>query len=173
MRKIHSKYFLSRGKATLSSILLLLLVLTISWLFWSGLYKPLLISLGAFSCLLSVFLANRMGFFRHHQDLLKLLPRLPGYWFWLLKEIIVSSLDVAKLILKPSMPISPTVVELTTEAQTDVGQVIFGNSITLSPGTVTLDLHDGRILIHCLTSESAKELQKGEANRRAAALEKS
>jgi multicomponent Na+:H+ antiporter subunit E len=130
-------------------------------------------SLGAFSCVLSVYLANRMGFFRHQQNLLKLLPRLPGYWLWLLKEIIVSSWDVAKIILSPSMPISPTVVVLTSEAQTDVGQVIFGNSITLSPGTVTMDLHEGQVMIHCRKSESAKELQEGDANRRAAALEKS
>jgi multicomponent Na+:H+ antiporter subunit E len=129
-------------------------------------------SLGAFSCVLSVYLANRMGFFRHQQNLLKILPRLPGYWLWLLKEIIVSSWDVAKIILKPSIPISPTVVVLTSEAKTDVGQVIFGNSITLSPGTVTLDLHEGQVMIHCLSSESAEELQKGEANRRAAALER-
>ena len=79
---------------------------------------------------------------------------------------------VAKIILKPSLPISPTVVVLKAEAKTDVGQVILGNSITLSPGTVTLDLHEGQILIHCLTSEGAKELQKGEANRRVAALER-
>jgi multicomponent Na+:H+ antiporter subunit E len=172
MSKFRAKYLLQQGKATLSSVLLLLLILTISWLLWSGLYKPLLMGLGVFSCLLSVYLANRMGFFRHQQDLLTLLPRLPGYWLWLLKEIVVSSLDVAKLILKPSMPISPTVVVLTAENKTDVGQVIFGNSITLSPGTVTLDLHEGRVLIHCLSSDSAKELEKGEANRRAAALEK-
>jgi multicomponent Na+:H+ antiporter subunit E len=161
-----------RGEARLSSVLTLLLLLVISWLLWSGLYKPLLMSLGAFSCVLSVYLANRMGFFRHQQNLLKLLPRLPSYWLWLLKEIIVSSWDVAKIILKPSMPISPSVVVLTSEAKTDVGQVIFGNSITLSPGTVTLDLHEGQVMIHCLSSESAEELQKGEANRRAAALEK-
>jgi multicomponent Na+:H+ antiporter subunit E len=172
MSKFRAKYLLQQGKATLSSVLLLLLILTISWLLWSGLYKPLLMGLGAFSCLLSVYLANRMGFFRHQQDLLTLLPRLPGYWLWLLKEIVVSSIDVAKLILKPSMPISPTVVVLTAENKTDVGQVIFGNSITLSPGTVTLDLHEGQVLIHCLSSDSAKELEKGEANRRAAALEK-
>jgi multicomponent Na+:H+ antiporter subunit E len=172
MSKFRAKYLLQQGKATLSSVLLLLLILTISWLLWSGLYKPLLMGLGAFSCLLSVYLANRMGFFRHQQDLLTLFPRLPGYWLWLLKEIVVSSIDVAKLILKPSMPISPTVVVLTAENKTDVGQVIFGNSITLSPGTVTLDLHEGQVLIHCLSSDSAKELEKGEANRRAAALEK-
>ncbi|MGI1998275.1 Na+/H+ antiporter subunit E [Shewanella frigidimarina] len=160
-----------RGETRLSSVLLLLLILAISWLLWSGLYKPLVMSLGALSCLLSVYLAHRMGFFRHHTNLLRLMPRLPGYWLWLLREIIISSLDVAKLILKPSMPISPTVVVLEAEARTDVGQVILGNSITLSPGTVTLDLHEGKVLIHCLTIESARELQKGEANRRVAALE--
>jgi multicomponent Na+:H+ antiporter subunit E len=105
--------------------------------------------------------------------LIGLFPGLPGYWLWLLREIIISSWDVAKLILQPSLPISPTVVILEAETKTDVGQVIFGNSITLSPGTVTLDLHEGKLLIHCLTSEGAKELQKGEANRRAANLERS
>jgi multicomponent Na+:H+ antiporter subunit E len=161
---------LQRGEARLSSVLLLLLILAITWLLWSGLYKPLLIGLGIFSCVLSVYLAHRMGFFRH-QALLGLIPRLPGYWLWLLREIIISSLEVAKLILKPSLSISPTVVVLEAETKTDVGQVILGNSITLSPGTVTLDLHEGKLLIHCLTSESATEILKGEANRRAAALE--
>jgi multicomponent Na+:H+ antiporter subunit E len=159
-----------RGEARLTSVLLLLFILSITWLLWSGLYKPLVVGLGVLSCVLSVYLAHRMGFFRH-QALLGLMPRLPGYWLWLLREIIISSLEVAKLILKPSLPISPTVVVLEAEAQTDVGQVILGNSITLSPGTVTLDLHEGKLLIHCLTSESAMELQKDEANRRAAALE--
>ena len=172
MNLIRARHVLQRGEARLSSILLLLLILAISWLLWSGLYKPLLMGLGAFSCVLSVYLAHRMGFFRHHKALLRLVPRLPGYWLWLLREIVISSVDVAKIILKPSLPISPTVVVLKAEAKTDVGQVILGNSITLSPGTVTLDLHEGQILIHCLTSEGAKELQKGEANRRVAALER-
>ncbi|MFT4808947.1 MAG: multicomponent Na+:H+ antiporter subunit E [Paraglaciecola sp.] len=170
MSLIRARHMLQRGEARLSSVLLLLLILAITWLLWSGLYKPLLIGLGIFSCVLSVYLAHRMGFFRH-QALLGLIPRLPGYWLWLLREIIISSLEVAKLILKPSLSISPTVVVLEAETKTDVGQVILGNSITLSPGTVTLDLHEGKLLIHCLTSESATELLKGEANRRAAALE--
>lgn len=172
MNLTRTRYVLQRGEARLSSVLLLLLVLAISWLLWSGLYKPLVMGLGVFSCGLSAYLAHRMGFFRHHKALFRLLPRLPGYWLWLLKEIVISSIDVAKLILSPSLPISPTVVVLDAKAKTDVGQVILGNSITLSPGTVTLDVHEGKLLIHCLTSEGAKELQKGEANRRAAALER-
>ena len=158
-----------RGESTPAAVVLLFLILAISWVLWSGLYKPLLLGLGAFSCVLTVILAQRMGFFRH-QAVLKVLPSLPGYWWWLLREIISSSIDVAKLILKPSLPISPVVVELQMESQSDVARVILGNSITLSPGTVTLDMHEDRLLVHCLTSESARALQEGEADRRAAEL---
>lgn len=157
------------GEASPQAVLLLLFTLAIAWVLWSGLYKPLLLGLGAFSCVLTAILAHRMGFFRH-QAMLKVLPGLPGYWWWLLREIIASSIDVAKLILQPSMPISPVVVELEAETQSDVARAILGNSITLSPGTVTLDVHEGRLLVHCLTSESARALQGGEANRRAAEL---
>jgi multicomponent Na+:H+ antiporter subunit E len=160
-----------QGEARLPAVLLLLLVLAVSWVLWSGLYKPLLLGLGAFSCLLSVYMAQRMGFFRH-QALMSLLPRLPGYWLWLLREIAVSSVEVASLILKPSMPISPSLVELQGAADSEVGQVILGNSITLSPGTVTLDVHEGKLLVHCLTRDSARSLQTGEVVRRAARLER-
>ena len=159
-----------RGEARLPAVLLLLLVLAVSWVLWSGLYKPLVLGLGAFSCVLSVYMAHRMGFFRH-QALISLLPRLPAYWWWLLREIIASSLDVARLILQPSLPISPTVVTLQAKPETPVGQAILGNSITLSPGTVTLDVHEGELLVHCLTSESARAMLDGEVNRRAARLE--
>jgi multicomponent Na+:H+ antiporter subunit E len=170
MRVLRVKHASQRGEARPSSVLLLLLVLGVSWVLWSGLYKPLVLGLGAFSCLLSAYLAHRMGFFRH-QALVTLLPRLPGYWWWLLREIVVSSIAVTKLIVNPSLPITPTVVKIKAETQSPVGLVIFGNSITLSPGTVTLDVHEGQLLVHCLTSESARELLDGEANRRTAQLE--
>ncbi|MFK7977388.1 MAG: Na+/H+ antiporter subunit E [Halioglobus sp.] len=160
-----------RGEAKLSTVLLLVLVLAVAWVLWSGLYKPLLLSLGAFSCLLSAYMAHRMGFFRH-QGLLKLLPRLPGYWWWVLRDIVASSTEVAKLILKPSLPISPTMVVLKAESQSEVGLVILGNAITLSPGTVTLDVHEGQLTVHCLTRASAEALQTGEASKRAADLER-
>lgn len=161
-----------RGKARFSSVLLLLLILAISWLLWSGLYKPMLLGLGVFSCVLSAYMGYRMGFFRH-QAVIRLLPGLPAYWWWLLREIFVSSLEVARVILQPSLPISPTVVTLQCKPETPVGQVILGNSITLSPGTVTLDVYEGQLLVHCLTREGARALKDGEANRRAARLERS
>ena len=148
----------------------LLLTLMVSWVLWSGIYKPLLMWLGLFSCLLSVWLAQRMGFFRHAMPLRSAL-RLPGYWWWVLREVIKSSLSVARVVLSPSLPISPAMVELTTTEPTEAGKVILGNSITLSPGTVTIDVHKDRLLVHCLTRESALELQGLEAQRRTARLE--
>ena len=145
------------------------MVLLVSWVLWSGIYKPLLLWLGLFSCLLSVWLAQRMGFFRHPMSLRSLL-RLPAHWWWLLGEIIRSSVEVARVVLSPSLPISPTVVELTTTEATDAGKVILGNSITLSPGTVTIDVHQDRLLVHCLTQRSALQLQDPEVQRRIARL---
>lgn len=148
----------------------LLLILLISWLLWSGIYKPLLIGLGLFSCLLSLWLARRMGFFRHTMPLRALL-RLPALWWWLLREVIKSSLEVARVVLSPSLPIQPELVKLTTSEESDSGQVILGNSITLSPGTVTIDLNENQLLVHCLTANSAAGLRSREVERRTARLE--
>jgi multicomponent Na+:H+ antiporter subunit E len=147
----------------------LLLVLIVAWLLWSGIYKPLLLGLGVFSCVLTVYLAHRVGFFRQASGL-HVIPRLAGYWVWLLIEIFKSSFDVAKIVLNPKLPISPTLIEMDAQPKGPIGQAILGNSITLSPGTVTLDVHEGRLLVHCLTREGAQALLSGDTNSRAAAL---
>lgn len=149
----------------------LLLVLMLSWVLWSGIYKPLLLGLGLFSVLLSLWLVHRMGFFS--LDIRRdVVVRLPGFCFWLLKEVIKSSVAVARIVLTPSLPISPTTVELDTSELSDMGKVILGNSITLTPGTVTIDVHENRLLVHCLTREGAEDLQGQEAQRRTAELER-
>jgi len=147
----------------------LLLILMASWLLWSGLFKPLLVGLGLFSCLLSLWLAKRMGFFRHVMPLRAML-RLPALWWWVLREVVKSSLEVTRVVLSPSLSIQPEVVEFTSSEKTDSGKVILGNSITLSPGTVTIDVHQDRLLVHCLTANSARGLRSGEADRRVARL---
>lgn len=159
-----------RGNVRAPQLVGLLLALMLSWVLWSGIYKPLLLWLGLFSCVVSVWLAQRMGFFQHAIPLRALL-RLPGYWWWLLREIIKSSLDVARVVLSPSLPISPTMVELTTTEASDAGKVILGNSITLSPGTATIDVHKDRLLVHCLTRKSAVALLEQEAQLRTSRLE--
>lgn len=141
-----------------------------AWLLWSGLYKPLLIALGVLSCLLVYVLAARMGFFERSVYSLHVIARLAPFWGWLGGELIRSNLQVARLVLSPSLPISPTVIKIRALPEDPVGQAILGNSITLTPGTVTLDDHEGDLFVHCLTREGAEALQEGGMNRRVAAL---
>lgn len=150
-------------------VLLLATVLAAAWLFWSGLYKPHLLALGVLSLVLSLWLAHRIGTFREASPFSTML-KLPRFWGWLLVEIVKSSIDVAKVVLDPKLPISPAVVEFDTVCKGPIGQVILGNAITLSPGTVTLDVYADRLKVHCLTAQGAEAIRSGEADRRAAQI---
>ena len=143
-----------------------------TWLLWSGLYKPLLINLGVLSCLLTLLIARRMGFFEPDVFSLHLTGRLVPFWGWLSKELVKSNVEVARIVLSPRMIISPTIVNLQALPKGRVSQAILGNAITLTPGTVTIDDYEGQLMVHCLTRDGARELQAGEMNRRAAALER-
>ena len=132
---------------------------------------PLLIVLGVLSCLLTLVIARRMGFFQQGVFSLRLTPRLLRFWGWLSIELVKSNLQVARIVLSPRMPIRPTLVRLRALPQSPVNQAILGNAITLTPGTVTVDDHEGDLIVHCITREGAEALKEGEMNRRAAALE--
>jgi len=152
--------------------LMTLLLLAGAWLLWSGLYKPLLLGLGLFSCLLVMYIARRTGFFQRDVFSLHLTPRLSVYWLWLLKEVFKSNLDVARIILDPKLPIKPQLARVDASHFGQVGQAILGNSITLTPGTVTMDIRNGEMLVHCLTDATAKSLQEGEMMRRLAKVKR-
>ena len=154
----------------ISRMVLMALLLAAAWVLWSGFFTPLLLSLGAFSCALVVLLAHRMHLFDTDIFALRLSLRLFRFWAWLAGEVIRSSLQVTRLVLSPKMPISPTVAEFTTSCTHPVDQAILGNSITLTPGTLTLNIDDGNILVHSLTKQGAKEIMAGEMDRRVAAL---
>lgn len=170
--RMHNNTRHERGEATPAALLTLLITLIVAWLLWSGIYKPLVIGLGGFSCLLTLLLAKRMGFFKDSSHLARVIPRLPGFWLWLIKEIIKSSWDVARIVLSRDLKIQPSLVRIESTGQLDISQTILGNAITLSPGTVTLDVHEDELLVHCLTPEGADELRSGELNRRVSELER-
>lgn len=148
----------------------LAVVLAAAWLLWSGLYKPLLLALGAFSCALVVYASYRMRLFDYSVFSLRFGWRLVGYWAWLGKEVAKSSLDVSRAVLSPALPISPTVAELDAESRHVVDVALLGNSITLTPGTLTIRIRDGRLMVHALTREGAADVVGGEMNRRIARL---
>lgn len=160
-----------KGETGLLPVLALGVILSLAWLAWSGFFKPLLLSLGAISVALTVYLAVRTSFFEHARGLFGMSLRLPAYWFWLLVEIIKSSIDVAKIVLSPSLPISPSLVRLHCPREAEMPQTILGNSITLSPGTITIDIDEKEALVHCLSEKGAIDIESGEILRRIRHLE--
>ncbi len=152
--------------------LVLTVLLVVAWLLWSGLFKPLLLGLGVFSCALTVYVVHRMGYFRDETFAFQYSPRLLGFWLWLGKEIFVSSLEVTRIVLSKDLRVAPQTVLLDVKNLKPVDQALLGNSITLTPGTLTLDVYKDRILVHALTKEGAAGLEAGEMQRRVAALRK-
>ncbi len=153
-----------------STPLVLTLLLAAAWLLWSGMFKPLLVGLGVFSCVLTVFIIRRMGYFDRQVYAFRYDLRLVGFWLWLLGEIARSSLEVARVVLSRKLRLSTEVIELDVSSLDQVDQVLLGNSITLTPGTLTLEAHNDKLVVHALTAEGARSLRGGEMKRRVAAL---
>jgi multicomponent Na+:H+ antiporter subunit E len=153
-------------------ILTLLLVLIAAWVLWSGYLKPLLLGLGALSCVLTIWVVRRMGYFDEDTFVFHYDWRLLGFWAWLGREVVVSSIEVARIVLRPGMAVKPKIVEIDGSGLGPVDLALLGNSITLTPGTLTLDVYEGRLLVHALTPDGAAALQEGEMRRRVAALRK-
>jgi multicomponent Na+:H+ antiporter subunit E len=150
-----------------------LLSLFAFWLLLSGHYAPFLITAGFVCALLVALFARRMDLLDPEGHPVHLAPRaLLSYWPWLLKEIAKSAWSVSKIILDPRLPISPTLIRVKAGQKTVVGRTTFANSITLTPGTISLQVERDEILVHALTREGAQDLAGGEMDRRVTAFEK-
>lgn len=148
-------------------------VLYVLWLLLSGHFEPLLLGLGLLSTVFIVLIAVRMDVVDHEGQPFHLrASAMLGYWAWLGWEVIKSNVDVTRRILHPHMPIEPTWTRLRATQGTDLGRVIYANSITLTPGTVALNVEGEALEVHALSREAARALEAGEMDRRVTALEK-
>lgn len=141
------------------------------WLLLSGLFTPFLLSAGFGSALAVVWFALRMDVVDDEGHPIQLGPKALLYWPWLLKEVIKSAWNVSKVILDPGLPISPTLVRFKPTQRTDVGLVIHANSITLTPGTITIEARSNEFLVHGLTRGSAEGVVDSDMDRRVTACE--
>ena len=152
-------------------IIMLSLSLAAFWLASSGHYTALMLSLGVMSIALIVYIAHRMDVVDHEAQPLHLTLKMPAYYAWLIKQIFLSNLLVVKHIWLGNKSISPVFATITASQKTEIGKVIYANSITLTPGTVTVNLEDDKFLVHALLRESIEDLESGDMDRRVTQLE--
>jgi multicomponent Na+:H+ antiporter subunit E len=157
----------------LKQLLSLTVILAVFWLVNSGHYTPMLLGLGAFSIGLILFISKRM----EHVDgkfepSIVMSIHLPFYLFWLLVEIIKSNLDVVARVWKGEAAISPTVFKVKASQKSDVCRVLYANSITMTPGTITLDIDGDTFEVHALSEEGKEGVLTGEMDKRVSKLER-
>ena len=158
--------------SNLKHALKLAVFLFVLWLLLSGHYTILLIICGLCSTLVVVLLALRADLIDREIHPILIKPSVLFYCIWLGWQVIKSNIDVMRRILDPRMPISPNIFTVRAGQRTEMGRVTYANSITLVPGTVSMDVDGDTIMVHALTHQAADVLERGEMNHRVCDVER-
>ena len=149
----------------------LIFVLGLFWLLLSGFFTTFLLSLGVLTVVVAVLATHRMAAIDQEGHPVQLALRAVTFLPWLIWEIVKSAWSVSKIILDPKLPISPTMTTVTAGQKTVVGVNVYGNSITLTPGTVTVGVKGKKLAIHALTQDGAADLEAGAMDARVTRFE--
>ena len=141
------------------------------WLALSGHYSPMLVAAGAASAVLCLLAAIRMRVVDAEGHPFHLFRGAVTYFPWLIREIVKSGWGVTKLILHPRLPISPTMTVVRASQRTRAAVATYANSITLTPGTITVAVKGNDLTVHALTREGALDLEAGAMDRRVSQFE--
>jgi multicomponent Na+:H+ antiporter subunit E len=131
------------------------------WLALSGHYTPMLITIGAACAIGCAYVATRVDTTAAEGHPIQLLRGAVTYWPWLMWEIAKSAWAVTKIILHPRLPISPTMTVVTASQRTTPGIATYANSITLTPGTITVGVDGNQLTVHALVKDGADDLEGG------------
>ncbi len=137
------------------------LALSVFWLLLSGYLQPLLLSFGAISIALVLVVLKRMDAVDNEPRLLSSGQRILRYIAWLLGQIAISSLHVTKLVWGSTNDLSPCLAKIPAKNIPPKKRVLYANSITLTPGTLSVDLDKDHVTVHALQESSIVELQQG------------
>ena len=149
----------------------LCLALAACWLLLSGYFQILLLGLGAASVGFCLWIAMRMDLIDHEGVPIHITWAVLRYLPWLIREVVKANIDVAKRVIDPNLPISPCLFDAPVSQKTDLGQALYANSITLTPGTISVDLDSNVIRVHALHQGSADGVLEGEMDARVSAVE--
>lgn len=144
-------------------LLLPLMFLVVFWLALSGHYTFLLLSLGAVSIALALYISIRMDKVdREGHPIGTFSWRIITYYAYLIKEISVSNIEVARIILFSKKSLEPNIYRLPAKNMSPMERVTYANSITLTPGTLTLEVGEDWLEVHSINPELMKSLQREE-----------
>jgi multicomponent Na+:H+ antiporter subunit E len=155
----------------LKTIFISFISLLLLWELLSGYFKTNLIVLGILSCAFVTLLSIKLKIYSTQHERIRLNLRLPLYIPWLLKEIIKSNIHVARSILSSNKIIQPQLVSIKPSQKTNTGIAIHANSITLTPGTISVDFNNDELLVHALTQDTAQGIVSGDIDKQVTKLE--
>ncbi|MCF8476233.1 MAG: Na+/H+ antiporter subunit E [Pseudolabrys sp.] len=141
------------------------------WLALSGHYTPMLVTIGAVSAVACVLAAIRMRAADAESHPIELFTGAITYFPWLFVEIAKSGWSVTKVVLNPTMSISPTMTVVRASQKTAAGVATYANSITLTPGTITVGVAGNDLTVHALVRDGALDLEGGGMDRRVSRFE--
>lgn len=149
-------------------------VMLIFWVVLSGMFDAFHLSLGVVCCLLVAHFSHDLLFYGDSQAAWgRGVIGLIGYLPWLFYQIILANLEVAYVVLHPRMldKIDPHVVRFKTKLKRPISKVTFAQSITLTPGTITVSIHNDEFSVYALTRKASDALPGEMEERVARALE--
>ncbi|MEK9723115.1 MAG: Na+/H+ antiporter subunit E, partial [Rhodospirillaceae bacterium] len=167
----NGKGIIAEGVRDVIHTLALAAGLLLLWFLSSGYFLPLILGLGAGSIVAVLWLAHRMDVVDHESHPIHMAFKGLLYFPWLALEVLKSNLDICLAVLKGDAAIAPATLKVKASQASDVGRVTYANSITLTPGTVTLFVDGDTFLVHALTESSAAGLATGDMDRRVTAFE--
>lgn len=142
------------------AIILTFFIMAFFWILLSGIFDAFHLISGLICCLIVTFLSHDLLVKGKSQKRLLKSIRLILYIPWELWQIVLANIDVAYRVLHPKMPIDPRIIEFETSLRGEFSQVTLANSITLTPGTITIDVEPekGKFLVHAIAKEPADAL---------------
>ena len=154
------------------SFLITTIVMFAFWILLSGEFTFILITSGVVASLITAYLSHDI--FVGKADLktetgrvFKFIVYIP----WLLWEIILANVEIAYLVLSPKPLVDPQIVRFKNDLKTDLGIVTLAHSITLTPGTVTVEADREEFVIHAIWQKSAEGIISGEMQRKVKKIE--
>jgi len=147
---------------------ILTLAMIAAWLTLSGYFIPMILTFGAISIAIVVWMCRRMGILDVETVPYMTVLQTLSYYVWLFIEIIKANVQVIKAVLSPDLEVSPTLVKIPLASDVDIAETMFANSITLTPGTVSVDMQPDHILVHALLEEMSSPEDFVEMGERAA-----